>query len=136
VVKKIERWDKLVSYGLVALALWLLGVAHSFLVSPQELVKPTATKNVRKVFPYGKIDGFFVYIVKGRPDDPAEPELALTLTPLGDPNCNIVWVLTKEPPQAWSFLGPFGCKIDRKSLAYYERKFVEALIMYHSGFDA
>jgi hypothetical protein len=135
-VKKIERWDKLVSYGLVVLVLWGLKSRSSAVEGPQGHTGRSVTAEIEKVYPSGKIDGFFVYIVKGLPDDPKEPLLTLTLTPIGEPNCNIVWSLVGQPSAAVLYHGPMGCKGPYRSRAYYERKLYEAIIMYSSGLKA
>lgn len=123
-------------YGLVALALGVCGLIDVYFGSPRGSPEVSATQNESRVYPYGKINGFFVYIVKGLPDDPDEPLLTLTLTPIGEPGCDIVWALVNDPRHPWSFVGPHGCKGKLKSFAYYEQKLLEALCMYRSGFEA
>lgn len=131
-MKKIERLDKLILYGLVVLVLWGFKSCSSVVERPQG---QSGTAEVEKVYPSGKIDGFFVYIVKGLPDDPEEPILTLTLTPIDEPDCNIVWALVDDSVHPWSFAGPYGCKGELKSFAYYQQKLLEALCMYVSGFE-
>ncbi len=129
---KIERWDTLISYGLIALILWGMKAFPSAVENPPGHAEQSAieTEYETKVYPYGKIDGFFVYIVNGLPNDPEEPLLTLTLTPIDEPGCDIVWAMVNDPVHPWSFVGPYGCKGELKSFVYYEQKLIEAVQMY------
>ena len=134
-MKRLERWDKLYWYALVAVAVWAIQSLVHPVAKQQESLEGFAAPRATRVYPYGKIDGFFVYVIEGAPGDPLEPRLTLTLTPIDEPDCNIVWSLVGEPPVTL-FFGPMGCKGPYKSREFYEKKLLEAFLMYSSGLEA
>jgi len=115
-----------VAIGL-ALATWL----HvDFNVASAAAQAPIIEERSTRVTPIGVIDGFEVYLVDGDPEVVGEPAYMLTLTPVDEPNCNIVWVMQDELVPYWQLLLPWGCKELTEPEEFYFRIFEKALGRY------